>query len=215
MMMASGMDPHTMMNMAASMGMDPYGGMDPSMMGGSSSSPSYSSYSYGDTTDPTAATTATATAATTTTVVKPWQTITVAGDALSASLLELNPSMAHEVRVRGGNAAGWSNWSDVTSLETTGLPVGGACLQDDAPCGMDPSGKFVDVTYTYHGLGCEAPPVVSVVGGNCLVYGNVTVIDPITGQETIASGEVSSGSFASGEAGSGSGEWGSGSGVYP
>ena len=58
--------------------------------------------------------------------------------------------------MRAGNSAGWGNWSQPLDLETTGLPVGGECLQDDAPCGIDASGSFVDVTFLYNGLGCEA-----------------------------------------------------------
>ena len=132
----------------------------------------------------------------------PWISF-ASGAASRATLNDLSPSTRYEVRVRGGNAAGWGNWSETVTLQTTGLPVGGACLQDDAPCGQDGSGKFTDVTFTYNGLGCQFAPVVSVVGGNCL--DNVTGSAAATSPSDVASGEV-----GSGEVGSGSGEAGSG-----
>ena len=151
----------------------------------------------------------------------PWQTLVATSGALTASLRELVPSTIYEVRVRAGNGAGWGEWSDSKTFETTGLPEGGACLQDDAPCGMDGSGRFADVSYTYHGLGCEAPPVVTVLGGNCLEYANATGANATanatggaTGRRLQAGGGSGSGDWGSGDGfGSGSGDdYGSGSG---
>ena len=141
----------------------------------------------------------------------PWQTLLTDGDP-SGTLQGLVPSTRYEVRVRAGNGAGWSDWSASEILETSGLPEGGACLQDDAPCSMDHPETFRDVSYTYNGLGCQAAPTVTVLGGNCLVYDNGTTVGG--GRRLQSVSEQGSGEFGSGsgEYGSGSGEYGSGSG---
>ena len=152
--------------------------------------------------------------------VSAWTTVAL-GEVLEASILELSPSRRYEVRVRGGNAAGWGNWSEITEESTSGLPAGGACLQDDAPCGMDNAGAFTDVTYTYNGLGCEFAPTVTLVGGNCLAYDDANSTSNSSGSNSSSgdggrrlseSGSGDLGDFASGSGNSGSGDFSSGSG---
>ena len=71
--------------------------------------------------------------------------------------------------MRAGNAAGWGDWSAVISGETTGLPSGGSCLHDDAPC-TERNQAMTDVNYLHNGEGCLTPPDVTLVGGNCRTY---------------------------------------------
>ena len=52
-------------------------------------------------------------------------------------------------------------------MATSGQPLPGACLQDDAPC-SELSEELLDVSFSYAGAGCESAPNVSFVGGNCL-----------------------------------------------
>ena len=104
-----------------------------------------------------------------------WQQQAVEGaDATSLKVTDLLPESKYDLRVRASNDAGDGPWSEVVAFETSGLPAGGECLHDDAPCTSN--GEIQQITYLHAGAGCTGSPIVSFSGGNCAGY-NETELD--------------------------------------
>ena len=64
-----------------------------------------------------------------------WARQVVTGTGTTLKVSELLPESTYDVRVRATNGAGDGPWSPNIILSTGGLPAGGECLHDDAPCG--------------------------------------------------------------------------------